>query len=70
MVKVLLRYGAAADAVRDDKLTPLLIAAYNRYRGTSLIRNAPLIGPYSRTISRVLWWSWGGGRFLMSVVPL
>ena len=26
-------------------------------RGTSLIRNTPLLGPYSRTIPRVLWWS-------------
>ena len=25
------------------------------YRGTSLIRNTPLLGPYSRTIPRVLW---------------
>ena len=27
------------------------------YRGTSLIRNTPLLGPYSRAIPRVLWWS-------------
>ena len=27
------------------------------YRGTSLIRNVLLLGPYSRTIPRVLWWS-------------
>ena len=27
------------------------------YRGTSLIINTPLLGPYSRTIPRVLWWS-------------
>ena len=27
------------------------------YRGTSLIKNTPLIGPYSRTTPRVLWWS-------------
>ena len=26
------------------------------YRGTSLIRNTPLLRPYSRTIPRVLWW--------------
>ena len=31
------------------------------YRGTSLIINTPLLGPYSRTIPRVLWWSCGGG---------
>ena len=24
------------------------------YRGTSLIRNSPLLGPYSRTVSRAL----------------
>ena len=33
-------------------------------RGTALIRNTPLLGPYIRTIPRVLWWSWGGGCFL------
>ena len=27
------------------------------YRGTSLIRNNPPVGLYSRTMSRVLWWS-------------
>ena len=26
------------------------------YRGTSLIRNTLLLGPYSRTIPWVLWW--------------
>ena len=26
------------------------------YRGTSLIRNTPLLGPYSKTIPRVLRW--------------
>jgi len=40
------------------------------YRGTSLIRNTPLLGTCSRTIPRVLWWSSGGGLFLMSKVPL
>ena len=29
------------------------------YRGTSLIRNTPLLGPYGRTLPRVLWWSEG-----------
>jgi len=33
----------------------------HHYRGTSLIRNTPLLGPYSRTIPRVLGWFWGGG---------
>ena len=26
------------------------------YRGTSLIRNNPLLGPNCRTMPRVLWW--------------
>jgi len=30
-------------------------------RSTSLKRNTPLLGPYSRTMPRVLWRSWGGG---------
>ena len=40
------------------------------YRVTSLIRNRPTLAPYSRFVARALWWSWGGGRFLMSEVPL
>jgi len=27
------------------------------HRGTSLIRNCPPLGPYSRTMPRALWWS-------------
>ena len=27
------------------------------YRGTSLVRNNPSLGPYSRIVSRALWWS-------------
>ena len=46
----------------DSGITP--------YRGTSLIRNTPLLGHYSRTIPRVLWLSYGWGLFLMSEVPL
>jgi len=33
------------------------------YRGTSLIRNTPLLGPYRSTIPRVLWWSVRGGAY-------
>ena len=40
------------------------------YRETSLIRNSAPLGPYSRTMPRALWWSLGGGLFLMSEVPL
>jgi len=34
------------------------------YGGTSLIRTPPPVGPYDRTIPKVLWWSYGGGCFL------
>ena len=40
------------------------------YRGTSLIRPPPPAGPCRSPMIRVLWWSWGGWRFLMSNVPL
>ena len=40
------------------------------YRGTSLMRTPPLLGPYSRTIPRVVWWSYREGEFLMGEVPL
>ena len=49
---------------------PQRVCEVGNYRGASLIRNPPLLGPYSRTIPRVLWWSQGGGLFLMSEVPL
>jgi hypothetical protein len=45
-------------------------ARIDSYGGTSLMRNTPLLGPYSRTIPRVLWWSQVEGLFLMSEVPL
>ena len=38
-----------SDFVREAHPTP--------YRNTSLIRNSPLLGPYSTTLPRVLWWS-------------
>ena len=38
------------------------------YRGTSLVNNTPLLGPYSRTIPRVLWWSHRGGLFIVDEV--
>ena len=44
--------------------------ACSPHRGTSLRRSTPLLGPYSRTIPRVLRWSQGEGWFLMSEVPL
>ena len=40
------------------------------YRGTSVIRKRTPVGPYSRTMPRVLGGSQGGLRFLMGEVPL
>ena len=40
------------------------------YRGTSLIRNCPPVGPYRRPMPRVLGGSWVGGRCLMGEAPL
>jgi len=48
----------------------LILQGHLGYRGTSLIRTRPPLGPYSRPMPRGLWWSWGGVRFLMSEVPL
>ena len=31
------------------------------YMGTSIIRYSALLGPYSRTMYRALWWVLGGG---------
>jgi len=53
-----------------DSPTSKEAADEKAYRGTSLIRNAPPIGPYSMPMPRALWWFWGGVLFLMSVVPL
>ena len=41
-----------------------------RHRGTSLIRNSAPLGSYSRTMSRTLWWPYGGLLFPMSEVTL
>ena len=46
MLHLLIREGENADAVNDGL-----------YRGAPLIINTPLLGPYSTTIPRVLWWS-------------
>ena len=45
-------------------------ASRGSYRGTSLVRNKPLLGLYSRTMSGAIWWPRRGGVFLMSEVPL
>ena len=41
-----------------------------RLQGYLAHKNPPLLGPFSRPIPRALWWSKGGGLFLMSEVPL
>ena len=57
--------GSCIDAsfrFRDKYGVEILSKGMERlYRDTSLIRNTLLLGPYSRTIPRVLQWSWGGG---------
>ena len=40
------------------------------YSGTSLIKDRALLGPYSSTVHKSLWWVPGGDRFLMSEVTL
>ena len=40
------------------------------YRGTPLMRDPPPLGPYRRPMPRVLGWSYGGGHFLKSELPL
>ena len=56
---------SAARLVQDRSSSRVLF-----YRATSLIRNTPLLGAYSRTLPRFLWWSYEGGLFLMGEVPL
>ena len=49
----------------------LLRHLLDRCRVASLIRKRGPLGPYSRTtIPGVLWWSLGGGLFLMGEIPL
>ena len=40
------------------------------HRGTSLIRSSTPLGTQRWNILRALWWSYGGGQFVMSEVPL
>ena len=43
--------------LQEDGVRGILILRNLPYRGTSLIRKTLLLGPYSRTVPRVLWWS-------------
>jgi len=53
------------EAFSDERDTPVggrpLMSEEALYRGTSLIRNRLLLGPYSRTMPRVIQWTYGGG---------
>ena len=49
---------------------PRQSAIVARYRGTTPIRKRLLLGPLRRAMPGALWWSGGGGLFLMSEVPL
>ena len=53
----------------DRAQTVLTDGSLRPDRGTSLIRNTRLLGPYIRPIPRVIWWSYGGGLFLMPLSP-
>ena len=62
-------------AVRTDPppaagLAKVLPFLFEGYRGTSLIRNCLLLGPYNKPVPRVIWWSLGVGGGLMSEIPL
>ena len=52
---------------RCTRFVPNLTCAV--FRGTSLIRNCPPLGPYSRTMPRALWWYYGEWRFLRARYP-
>ena len=45
-------------------------ASLSVFRGTSLIRDSPPPGPYSRPMPGALWWSYEGRWFLRNEVPL
>ena len=56
-------YRGVKQTTLNSTTSAALIAAL-AYRGTSLVRNNPLLGSYSRTLPKVLWWSYGGGLHL------
>jgi len=49
-----------------EEMTAVECVGVLHYKGTLLIRSRSPLGPYSRAIPRAL----GGGRFVMSEVPL
>jgi len=52
------------------RVPPLSEGALERYRDTSLVRKRKPLGPCSRPVPRVMGGSWGGGRLLISEVPM
>ena len=62
-VMILQQYRGCVQSIRLSCLLPFLNwhcgirSLCGPYRGTSLTRNTHLLGPYSRTLSRVIWWS-------------
>ena len=70
------RVHSKAKAKSGLKPRPETGAQYRAYRGTSLIRNTPLLGPYSRTLPGVIGlWAKAycralGGCGLLGEVPL
>jgi hypothetical protein len=46
------------------------LSSHALYRGTSLIKNNPLLGHCSRTMTRAIWWPLGVGVLPMSEVSL
>ena len=54
----------------SNLVTDLVEAHAGPYRGASLMRNRPTLGPYRRPMPRALGGSQGGRQFLMGEVPL
>lgn len=69
-VRATARSSTATSAGTPTVSTRCLLSNPQPCRDTSLIRNTPLLGSFSRTIPRTLWWSWGGGFLPTSEVPL
>ena len=47
-------------SLKRPRVASSLNSIHNPDRGTSLMRNRPSLGPFSRLMPRALWWSYGG----------
>ena len=56
-----LRLGLRVSDVGVGQRAPLLLLVIVDYVRPPFIGNTPLLGPYSRTMHRALWWVLGGG---------